>query len=140
VAIRRDTIRQQALEALAPAVQQTGGRVTGGVYAITGPSPWLMNELGLIGQFFVKYYFVAVTEQQVFFLRMNRMTNRPGEIEYAAPRQAVQVTDYKRRPLWSSFKMMAPGMDKPLRLNVHRIWREDLDFFGSALGIAAPVQ
>jgi hypothetical protein len=140
VAIRRDSIRQQALEALGPAVHQTGGRIIGGVYAITGPSPWLMNEIGLIGQFFVKYYFLGVTEQQVFFLRMNRMTNRPGEIEFVVPRQAAQVIDFKRRALWSSFRFIGPGMEKPLRLNVHRIWREDLDYFGAAFGFIAPTR
>jgi hypothetical protein len=70
---------------------------------------------------------------------MNRMTNRPGEIEFAAPRQAAQLKDFKRRTLWSSFRYVGPGVTKPLRLNVHRVWREDLDGLAAALGVAAPV-
>jgi hypothetical protein len=121
-------------------LQQNGDQAIAGVYAITGPSPWLMNEIGLLGQFFVKYYFVVLTErQQLLFLRMNRMTNRPGEVEFTAPREAVQITDFKRRTLWSSFRYTGPGVTKPLRLNVHRVWREDLDDLATALGVAAPV-
>lgn len=136
MAIRKETIKRQANELVVQAMQP-GDEIVSGVYAITGPSPWLMSQLGVLGQFFTEYYYVAVTRQQVLFVKMNRMTNRPKEISFAAPLQAVQITDYRRKALWSSFRYHVPTSAKPVRLNVHRIWREELDALVGALG--APV-
>ncbi|GAA4634271.1 hypothetical protein GCM10023196_075120 [Actinoallomurus vinaceus] len=136
MAIRKETIKQQANEMVVQAMQP-GDQIISGVYAITGPSPWLMNQLGLLGQFFIDYYFVAVTRQQVIFVKMNRMTNRPKEISYAVPLQAVQISDYKRAALWSSFRYAVPNAPKPIRLNVHRIWRQELDALVGAFGVPA---
>jgi hypothetical protein len=136
MAVRKETIKKQANEMAAQAVQP-GDQIIGGVYAITGPSPWLTNQLGLLGQLFIDYYYVAVTRQQVIFVKMNRLSNRPKEISFTAPLQSVRISDYDRNALWSSFRYNVPTAAKPLRLNVHRVWREELDAFVGAFG--APV-
>jgi hypothetical protein len=134
MAIRKETIKKQANEMIA-ATMQPGDEVVSGVYAITGPSPWLMNELGLIGQFFIDYYYVAVTRQQVIFVQMNRLSNRPKQIVFAAPAQSMQISDFKRKALWSSFRYQTPDTPKPRRLNVHRVWRDELDALVGAFGV-----
>ncbi|MCO6010889.1 hypothetical protein NE236_38625 [Actinoallomurus purpureus] len=136
MAIRKETIKQQANQMVAQAMQP-GDQIISGVYAITGPSPWLMNQLGLLGQFFIDYYYVAVTHQQVIFVKMNRMSNRPKEIAFAAPLQSVRISDYRRNSLWSSFRYAVPNAPKPIRLNVHRIWRQELDALVGAFGVQA---
>jgi hypothetical protein len=134
MAVRKETIKKQANEMVAQALQP-GEQIVSGVYSITGPSPWLMNQLGLLGQFFIDYYYVAVTQQQVIFVKMNRVSNRPKEIAFTAPLQAVQITDYRRNAMWSSFRYNVPTAAKPLRLNVHRIWRQELDALVGAFGV-----
>jgi hypothetical protein len=134
MAVRKDTIKKQANEMVVQALQP-GEQIVSGVYAITGPSPWLMNQLGLLGQFFVDYYYVAVTQQQIVFVKMNRLSNRPKEIAFTAPLQSVQISDYRRNAMWSSFRYNVPTAAKPLRLNVHRIWRQELDALVGAFGV-----
>jgi hypothetical protein len=134
MAVRKETIKKQANEMAARALQP-GEPIISGVYAITGPSPWLMNQLGLLGQLFVDYYYVAVTPQQIIFVKMNRVSNRPKEIAFTAPLQSVRIADYNRATLWSSFKYHTPTAAKPLRLNVHRIWRQELDALVGAFGV-----
>lgn len=138
MAMRKETIKKQAYEMAAQAMQP-GDQFVSGVYAISGPSPWLMNQLGLLGQLFVDYYFVAVTRQQVIFLKMSRISNRPTEIAFTAPLQSVRITDYKRAAMWSSFKYNVPTAPKPLRLNVNRVWREELGALVGAFGVPAGV-
>jgi hypothetical protein len=134
MAVRKETIKKQANEMVVQALQP-GEQIISGVYAITGPSPWLMNQIGLLGQFFIDYYYVAVTQRQVIFVKMNRVSNRPKEIAFTAPLPSVRITDYKRSALWSSFKYNVPTAPKPLRLNVHRIWRQELDALVGAFGV-----
>jgi hypothetical protein len=134
VAVRKETIKQQAFEMAARALQP-GEPIISGVYSITGPSPWLMNQLGLLGQFFVDYYFVAVTPQQIIFVKMNRVSNRPKEIAFTAPLQSVRISNYNRAAVWSSFQYQTPNAPKPLRLNVHRVWRQELDALIGAFGV-----
>jgi hypothetical protein len=134
MAVRKETIKKQANEMVLQALQP-GEQIVSGVYAITGPSPWLMNQLGLLGQFFIDYYYVAVTQQQVIFVKMNRISNRPKEIAFTTPLQSVRVSDYKRSAMWSSFRYNVPTAAKPLRLNVHRIWRQELDALVGAFGV-----
>jgi hypothetical protein len=134
MAVRKDTIKKQANEMVVQALQP-GEQIVSGVYAITGPSPWLMNQLGLLGQFFVDYYYVAVTQQQIVFVKMNRLSNRPKEIAFTAPLQSVQISDYRRNAMWSSFRYNVPTAAKPLRLNVHRVWRSELDALVGAFGV-----
>jgi hypothetical protein len=134
MAVRKETIKKQANEMVVQALQP-GEQIVSGVYAITGPSPWLMNQLGLLGQFFIDYYYVAVTQQQIIFVKMNRVSNRPKEIAFTAPLQSVQISDYRRNAMWSSFRYNVPTAAKPLRLNVHRIWRQELDALVGAFGV-----
>jgi hypothetical protein len=135
VAVRKETIKKQVNEVVFPTLRP-GEQIVSGVFAITGPSPWLMNQLGLVGQLFIDHYCVAVTQQQVVFVKMSRLSNRPKEIAFTAPLQSVRISDYKRNSVWSSFRYNGPTTGaRPLRLNVHRMWRQELDALAGAFGV-----
>ncbi|MFI6445123.1 hypothetical protein [Kitasatospora sp. NPDC050543] len=133
MAIRKSTMQEQVAQAIA-AIEPTDRPIVT-FHTITGPSPWLMNALGLIGQLFVKYYFVTLTERVVVVHRASRMSNRPQELLYVVPLEQarVVVSDIKRNPLWSSLRFHFPNEEKPTRLNVARYWRSELDVFVPAL-------
>ncbi|MER5729836.1 hypothetical protein ABT084_16100 [Streptomyces sp. NPDC002138] len=127
MAVKKATIQQQVAEAIAQVNPADRPVVT--VQAIAGPSVWLMSMLGLIGQAFLTYYFVTVTEQAVVIHKASRMSNRPQEIAFAIPaNQAVGiVSGVDRNAVWSSFRIQLPGQPKPTRMNVHRLWRTEMD-------------
>ncbi|MEV7618005.1 hypothetical protein [Streptomyces sp. NPDC089799] len=139
MAMKKATITQQVHAAIAQANPADRPLVT--VQAVAGPSVWLMSMLGLIGQAFLTYYFITVTEQAVVVHRASRMSNRPQEIAFAIPRaQAVGlVSQINNNTIWSNFHMQLPNQQGPTRMNVHRIWRDERDQLLSLLaGQPAP--
>ncbi|MEV4611948.1 hypothetical protein AB0K43_05015 [Kitasatospora sp. NPDC049258] len=133
MAIRKSTMQEQVAQAIAAIEPNDRPVVT--FHTITGPSPWIMNELGLIGQLFVKYYFVTLTERVVVVHRAGRLANRPKELVHVIPLEQARelVSDVRRRTLWSSLRFQFPGEPKPTRLNIARYWRAELDQFVPAL-------
>ncbi|MEU9377029.1 hypothetical protein AB0D94_25085 [Streptomyces sp. NPDC048255] len=127
MAIKKATIQQQVAEAIAQANPADRPLVV--IQAVAGPSVWLMSMLGLIGQAFLTYYFITVTEQAVVVHKASRMSNRPQEIAFAvASDQAANlVSEINRNAVWSNFRMQFPGQQKPTRMNVHRVWRNEMD-------------
>ncbi|MER5464809.1 MULTISPECIES: hypothetical protein [unclassified Streptomyces] len=127
MAIKKATIQQQVAAAITQANPADRPIVT--IQAIAGPSVWLMSMLGLIGQAFLTYYFITVTEQAVVVHKAGRMSNRPQEIAFALqPAEVVgMIGDVKRNTIWSSFRFQLPGQPQPTRMNVHRIWRSEMD-------------
>lgn len=133
MAVRKETIKAQVREWLSTVLEQ-GEREVASVNAIAGPSPWLATGLlGLIGQAFIKYYFVVVTDRRVLYVNMSRVSGRPKELAMSDPLSAVNVEEYKPSNLWSVLKLNR-GEGKPLKLNVHRIWRDELEQVAQALG------
>lgn len=127
MAIKKATIQQQVAQALAEANPTDRPVVT--IQAVAGPSVWLMSMLGLIGQAFLTYYFITLTEQSVVIHKASRMSNRPREIAFALPPAHVgaMIGDVRRNAVWSSFRVLLPGQQQPTRMNVHRIWRGEMD-------------
>lgn len=143
MAILKSTMQEQVAAAIA-AIEPTDRPVVT-FHTITGPSPWLMNELGLIGQLFVKYYFVTLTERVVVVHRAARMSNRPKELVHVIPieQARVSISDVRRNTLWSSLRFQFPNEAKPTRLNIGRLWRSEMDVFTSGLlggGAGVPPQ
>ncbi|MFG2979762.1 hypothetical protein ACGFYQ_00680 [Streptomyces sp. NPDC048258] len=133
MAVKKATIQQQVAEAITQANPADRPLVT--IQAVAGPSVWLMSMLGLIGQAFLTYYFVTVTEQAVVIHKASRMSNRPQEIAFAIPtdQAAGLVSEINRNAVWSHFRMQLPGQPKPTRMNVHRMWRTEMDQLLTAL-------
>jgi len=133
MAIRKSTMQEQVAQAIAQINPADRPIVT--IHTVTGPSPWLMSNLAALGQAFVKYYFVTVTEQAVVFHKASRLSARPKDLVAAIPRhEAAQlVSDVRRKTMWSSLRFQLPGQPKPTRLNVARYWRAELDQFVPAV-------
>ncbi|MFI6054455.1 hypothetical protein ACIBCO_30735 [Streptomyces violascens] len=127
MAMKKSTIQQQVAEAIAQANPQDRPIVM--IQAVAGPSVWLMSMLGAIGQCFLSYYFITVTQQAVLLHRASRWNNRPQEIVTAIPpAEAMRmISDVRRNTLWSSFRCQLPGQPKPTRMNVHHLWRNEMD-------------
>lgn len=127
MAIKKATMQQQVAQAIAQVNPADRPLVI--IQAIAGPSVWLMSMLGLIGQAFLTYYFITVTEQAVVVHKASRWSNRPQEIAFAIPQAQATglVGEINRNTLWSNFRMQLPGQPKPTRMNVHRIWRAEMD-------------
>ncbi|WP_063830599.1 hypothetical protein [Kitasatospora phosalacinea] len=139
MAIVKSTIQQQVAEAIAAI--EPNDRPVATIQTITGPSPWLTNGvLGLIGQLMVKYYFVTLTHRVVVIHRTSRISNRPQEVLYVIPldQARASISDVRRNTLWSSLRFQLPNEPKPTRLNVHRMWRAEMDTFVNGLLGGAP--
>ena len=126
MAFRRAKIKEQ-FDAAIPAVLEPGEQVQAESMVISGPSPWLVGAVGwlvmlLLGQ---RYYFIAVTDRRVIFMKASMFTGRPKGLAWADPRGAAQVTDVDLdNAVWSKFRYHRPE-GKEIRINVHRFWRED---------------
>ncbi|MFF4951881.1 hypothetical protein [Streptomyces chattanoogensis] len=127
MAMRKSTMKEQVSASIAQ--QNPGDQALETFVSITGPSPWLMAALGFVGRMMVKYYFVTVTQQAIVVHRMHMFNNRPQEITHVIPRDQAQgaFSDVKLNPLWSSVRMALPGEAAPVRLNVPRLWRTELE-------------
>ncbi|MBQ1124813.1 hypothetical protein [Streptomyces sp. B15] len=135
MAFRKATMKKQVAEAIAQ--QAPGDRPLVSVGAVAGPTPWLsVGFLGLIGQFLIKYYFITVTEQALLVQRMSRFSQRPKEIVHAIPRDQARSLfgEIQLNPLWSFYHMALPGEAKPVRINVHRMWRNELEELLAVVG------
>ena len=134
MAIVKSTIQQQVADAIAAI--EPNDRPVATIQTITGPSPWLTNGvLGLIGQLMVKYYFVTLTHRVVVIHRTSRISNRPQEVLYVIPldQARASLSDVRRNTLWSSLRFQLPNEPKPTRMNIHRVWRAEMDTFVNGL-------
>ena len=102
MAIRKSTMQEQVTQAIAQI--NPDDRPIATFHTVTGPSPWLTEQFGLIAQAFVKYYFFTVTEQAVVIHKAGRVSARPKELVVAIPRHEAGelVSNVKRKMLWSS--------------------------------------
>ncbi len=136
MAVRKEAIKQQFTEAL-PAVLEPGEQVQSGAYLVSGPSPmWVAGLLGLIGilLFNVRYYYLAVTDRRVIFYAASFWSSRPKGFAWADPRGSVAISDVVTdAKLWNHMLFSRPGAAKPLRLNVHAFWREEMKGVVAAL-------
>jgi hypothetical protein len=65
---------------------------------------------------------------------MTKMDNKVKSVAFIDPREAVAITNVKRKPLWSSLRYAGASTMKPIRLNIHRRRRPGLDTFVAQLG------
>ncbi|HEX8098569.1 MAG TPA: hypothetical protein VF660_00020 [Actinomycetota bacterium] len=126
MAFRRAKIKEQ-FDAAIPGVLEPGERVQAGTFTQSGPSPWLAGLVGWIVMLIAgaRYYYVAVTDRRVLFMKASMLTGRPNGLAWADPRGAAQVSDVNlTNAVWSKLRYRRPE-GKELRLNIHRFWRED---------------
>jgi hypothetical protein len=126
MAFRRAKIKEQ-FDAAIPSVLEPGEQVQAETLAQSGPSPWLAGLIGWVIMLIAgaRYYFIAVTDRRVLFMKASMMTGRPQGLAWADPRGGVRVSDVNlTNAVWSKFRYHRPD-GKDIRLNVHRFWRDD---------------
>ncbi len=136
MALRKDTMKKQFAEAL-PAFLEPGEQVVAGAYTVSGPTPFLAGLVGIVGMLFMgmRYYFMAVTDRRVVFLKASMMTVRPKGLAWADPRSAVAISDVNATAsVWGHLRYTrADG--KTIRLNFQRFWRDEMQQVVAALGV-----
>jgi hypothetical protein len=135
MAFRKATITEQFRIAIQD-VLEPGERVETGTLAQSGPTPWLVGAVGIVMMLVLgmRYYFIAVTDRRVLFMRASLMTGRPSGLAWADRRGAGRVFEVDAdAALWSHFKYERPGDREVTRFNVHRIWRDELRHVLSAM-------
>lgn len=122
MAVRKEKIRAQMQEATAK-ILEPGEQERASTMAISGWSPWLFG--GLLWLAMVKYYFVVVTDRRIIFFTVSKMSQRPTGQTTADPLGTFTIDDYRPGTMWSVLRVRrADG--RRMRLNIQRIWRDDL--------------
>jgi hypothetical protein len=130
---RKEKLRQRFTEAVEPELEP-GEQLVAGAYAVAGPNPWLASVIGAIGMLLMgmRGYYVAVTDRRVMLVRATMWRSRPAGLAFAEPLASVEVTRVRSRVIWSSLRYRRPG-GRRMRLNFHRIWRDDMQAFVAGL-------
>ncbi|MEU8138385.1 hypothetical protein [Streptodolium elevatio] len=133
MAMRKATILQQVGQSIYR--QNPTDRPVVTIMAMSGPHPMMMAMITPLWLLFVKSYFITVTEQVVLVQRASKWTARPHEVLYAIPRDQAPylIGDVRPAALYSSFRFMLPGGQKPSRINVHRMWRDEMHYLMQVL-------
>ncbi|MFL5798132.1 MAG: hypothetical protein ACJ77A_09390 [Actinomycetota bacterium] len=144
MAFRKEKIKAQYEAVVQPALEP-GEQVLAGTYCQTGPSPWLQGGVGLLIMLLMgaKWYYLVVTDRRLLWFRASMWSARPkGGVE-ADPRSGIQIHDVDvDNVIWSKFRVQRPT-GKDVRVNVHRIWRDEVQHLIAALtgqGTPQPVQ
>jgi hypothetical protein len=127
----KDRTAERAAPIIAAAVPAE--QVLVGARAESGLSTWWML-LSTYLAFLRHYWYLALTDHHVVLCRVSRWSGRPKDVESATPRGQVQVADYQQGTLFSTFRYSYPGRDKPLRMRVHRIYRQEIESMLGQLG------
>ena len=98
----------------------------------TGPTPWFQALFGILFLFWVKYQALVLTDRRVLVIKKSMMSGRPRAIDAAYPRNQVKVLDYREPKVWG--KLTLDYGSGPVKLNVHRMNREQAQQFIDALG------
>lgn len=128
MAIRKATIQKQLSEKLGE-FAPPGEQIQVAFQAITGPSPWVdsIPYVRFATIFIRKYYLVVLTNTSLVIVECSKWTGRPKTFVCAEHLSTAFFTDMQLNPMWSKVFYRMPTTGAPERLNVHRIWREELD-------------
>ena len=102
-------------------------------HAQTGPTPWLQGLVGVIFLFWVRFVALVLTDQRVLVLKKSWLSGRPQSIAESHRRNEVRVLAYKAPTVWGKLTL-AFSDGESVKLNVHRMDRDQLQQFVDALG------
>jgi hypothetical protein len=128
--------KDKTAERAAPLVQAALGpaeRILVGARVESGLSRWWLL-LSSYASFLRKYYYMVLTDHHVVLIRNSRWSGRPTQVETATPRDQAQASDYKPGVVFGSFIYTYPGRTKPMRMKVHRIYRQEIESMLGQLG------
>jgi len=127
MALRKATTQEQVARSIRE--QNPTERPIATVMGLSGPSPLLLSMITAVWMLFVKSYFITLTERAILVQRASKWTSRPHEILHVIPRDQAPylIGDVQPRMLWSSFRITLPGAPRPTRINVHRVWKQEME-------------
>jgi hypothetical protein len=130
----KSRLQSRIAEATLP-VLEPGEQVVASADAMSGPNPLLMAELlGIWGRMlFQKRYFLTVTDRRVIFIKGSMLTNKGKGLAFAYPRSNVEVVGASKGLVYYVVKLRIQGQ-KDIRLNFHRIWRQEAEGIAAAIG------
>jgi hypothetical protein len=138
MAMRKEKIKQQFDEFLAAGVLEPGEQIEGGVFTQTGPSPWFAGAIGILIYLAMgaRWGFFAVTDRRVLFVKASIWSQRPKDLMWSDPKSEIRISDVVAdAAVWSKFRYHRPDGAKPVRVNVNRIWRDELQSVMAALAL-----
>jgi hypothetical protein len=130
MAVRKDTITRQFNDTMKAGILEPGEQVITGMMTQTGASPWLAGLIGVVLMVLTgtRWYYVALTDRRVLFLRAHPMTSKPtSAVAWADRRDAASISDIvSDAKVWNRLRYNRPGQAKPVRLNVSAVqWRSE---------------
>jgi hypothetical protein len=139
VAVRKDTITRQFDQA---GILEPGEQVVIGMMTQTGASPWFAGLIGVVLMLLTgtRWYYVALTDRRVLFLKASMLTSKPtGAVAWADPRTAVSISDVVTdAKVWNRLRYHRPGQAKPVRVNVSAVqWKSEFQSLVSNLRAGA---
>jgi hypothetical protein len=78
----------------------------------------LFGVLALV--FATKYYYLVLTDQRLFMIRLNRGTGRPAEVVWAEPHSGIVVERFKRGRLWMLLYLRRVSDGQAIRFRAQR--------------------
>jgi hypothetical protein len=98
----------------------------------TGPTPWFQALFGILFLLWIKYEALVLTDRRVLVIKKSLLSGRPRAISTTYPRNEVKVLDYQVPTVWGKLTLDLGGT--PVKLNVHRMNRDQAQQFVDALG------
>lgn len=105
-------------------VLEPGEKIEVRAYALTMPSPWwyLLTYFGAM--LLAKYWFVAVTDRRVVFMKVSRTGTSRSEFAWADPRSGMRAGELKKSLGWTKLDIFKPDGGK-MTLSFDRNWRDE---------------
>ena len=100
-----------------------GETITGVTFGQSRPRGWFGLEL-LIGAFALVFattpYYLVLTNQRLFMLRLKRSSGRPTEIVWAEPHAGIVVDRFKRGRMWMLLYLRRISDGRVIRFRAQR--------------------
>lgn len=124
--------RRNKVTAVAQPALESGEQIVAVVgQAQTGPTPWFFLLTWLIA-FWIRYWGLVLTDRRLIFVKCSSFTGGPRSVDHSVPRDQVRVLEYKPPKVWG--KLVLQTGSETLKVNVHRISRDDVNALVQALG------
>ena len=119
---QQEKAEQRAAEFLRDQLQP--GESIAGVTFGQGRARWWMGLEALFGVFALvfatKYYYLVLTDQRLFMVRLNRGTAQPTEVVWAEPLTGIAVERFKRGVMWMLLYLRRVGDGQVIRFRASR--------------------
>jgi hypothetical protein len=119
---QHDKVHQRAVDYLQHQLVP-GEQVRGVTFGQARPRSWLGLELlfGALAMFFATtYYYMVLTDQRLFMLKVSKGRSRPSEVVWAEQHSAVAVDRFKRGVLWMLLYMRRISDGRVIRFRAQR--------------------